>query len=336
MSRTVLLLSHAALHARDRLAPLEEAGFELVERFDLDGTGDEDALAAALDGVWATVAGSERYSRFVLARSPSLRAIARCGVGYDAVDVPAATDHGVAVLTTPGANADAVADLALTLMLACLRRLLVVDATARRGGWRPKQLARDLTSATVGIVGLGAIGRAVARRVHGFGCRILAVEPAPDLEFCASYGVELCTLADLLPEVDVLTLHVPLVPETRHLIGARELARVKPTAIVVNTCRGGAVNEDALVAALRDGRLAGAGLDVFEQEPLTPSNPLTTMEQVVLSGHAATFTELAVANTIDAVVLNLLELAASGTPPRGCVNPSVAEEGAGAAAEAAR
>jgi D-3-phosphoglycerate dehydrogenase len=319
----VLLLSHTAQHARGRLAPLEDTGFELVERFDLDQTGDEDALVAALDGVWATVAGSEHYTRGVLGRSPSLRAIARCGVGYDAVDVEAATDHGVAVLTTPGANAEAVADLALTLMLACLRRLLVLDRTARAGGWRPNELARDLAGATVGIVGLGAIGRAVARRLHGFGCRILAVEPFPDLEFCERYEVGLRTLDELLPEVDVLTLHAPLSGETRHLIGERELALLKPSAVVVNTSRGPAIDEAALLAALRAGRIAGAGLDVFEHEPLQASDPLTALQQVVLSGHAATFTEGAVASTIDAVVANLLELAA-GRVPRGCVNPAVA------------
>jgi D-3-phosphoglycerate dehydrogenase/(S)-sulfolactate dehydrogenase len=319
----ILLVSHGSLHARERLAPLAEAGFELVERWDLDQTRDGDALVAALDGVWATVAGSEHYTRTVLDRAPSLRAIARCGVGYDAVDVAAATDHGIAVLTTPGANADAVADLALMLMLACRRRLLVVDRTARTGGWRPPELARDLASATVGIVGLGAIGRAVARRLHGFDCRILAVEPFPDLEFCTRYDIELRPLDELLPEVDVLTLHAPLSEDTRHLIGERELALMKPSAVLVNTSRGAAVDEAALVAALASGRLAGAGLDVFEQEPLTTSNPLTAMEQVVLSGHAATFTELGVAKMIDAVVENLLSLA-EGRLPRGCVNPAVA------------
>ena len=316
----VVLVSLGAYHGRARLRTLEAAGFELIERFDLDNVRDESVLVEAFEGAFATVAGSESYTRGVLTRLPDLRAIARSGVGYDAIDVEAATHCGIVVLTTPGANAESVADCALMLMLASRRRLLVVDGATRDGRWRLPESAGDLAGATVGIVGLGAIGRAVARRLAGFGCRLLAVEPYPDEEFCAAHEIELVSLEELLPRADVVTLHAPLLPETHYLIGERELALMKPDAVLVNTSRGGAVDEKALIAALDSGLLSGAGLDVFEHEPLSADHPLTRLPNVVLSAHSASFTRLGVDSTADAVAQNLLEVAA-GRLPRGCVNP---------------
>ncbi len=322
--RRVVLISRTARLGRPALAALEEQGFEVVERFDVDGTKNEDALGAALEDAWASVAGSEAYTRRVLERAASLQAIARCGVGYDAVDVAAATELGVAVLTTPGSNSDAVADFALALMLASLRRVTVLDRTVRDGGWRPTDASGDLSLANVGIVGLGSIGLAVARRLQGFGCRLLGVEPNPRREV-GELGIELLSLAELLPVVDVLSLHAPLSDATRHLIGRHELALIKPGAVLVNTARGDLVDSDALVTALRDGRLAGAGLDVFEREPLPKDHPLMTLPNVVLSGHAASFSRLGIANTIAAVTANLLDVAAGSLPP-GCVNPTISLE----------
>jgi D-3-phosphoglycerate dehydrogenase / 2-oxoglutarate reductase len=316
----ILLISAGTLHTRERLRPLEAAGFELMGHHELDNTRNEAALTDALDGAWATIAGSESYTRAVLEGAPSLKAIARFGVGYDRIDVSAATERGVVVLAVPGGNADSVADFALTLMLACLRRLRAVDEAVRSGEWRLTTLSADLASATVGIVGLGRIGRAVARRLAGFGCRMLAVESEPDLDFCARLDIELAALDDVLPEVDVLTLHVPLTAETRHLIGARELAVMRPEAVVVNTCRGGVIDEAALIDALESGRISGAGLDVFEEEPLPTDHPLSRLPNVVLSGHASTFTRLSVQRITDALVAGLLDFH-GGRLPTGCVNP---------------
>src|SRR5262249_49075125 len=181
-------------------------------------------LAAGLEGAWGVVAGSEAYTGPLLDRLPDLRIVARCGVGFDAIDVGAATARGVVVSTTAGANDEGVADLALTLMLACLRRVLLGDRSARSGAWRPPGLAGDLASATVGIVGLGRVGRNVARRLRGFDCRLLAVEPYPDRDFCRELDIELVDLWSMLPQVDVLTIHTPLTDETRTLIGKDELA----------------------------------------------------------------------------------------------------------------
>jgi D-3-phosphoglycerate dehydrogenase/(S)-sulfolactate dehydrogenase len=282
----------------------------------------EEVLTAALSGMWGTIAGSVRYTRRVLESAPDLRIIARCGVGYDAIDMAAADDRGVAVVITPEANFESVADFALTLMLACLRRLPIAQQTVLSGGWRLDSLASDLYGATVGIVGLGRIGQAVARRLRGFNCTILGVETNPNLAVCRELGIELTTLNDVLPRVDVLTLHVPRLPETVGLIGAAQLARMKPSAVLVNTSRGGIVDEQALYDALTSGSLAGAALDVFEYEPLPIDHRLRACPNVILTGHVSSFTRLAAQRTMEAVADALLAFSA-GRMPDGLVNPSV-------------
>lgn len=319
--RRIVLAAEAARHRREELGALPA---ELVERYDLGDTDDEPALAAALAGAWGVVAGGEPYTAAVLGGAgDALRTIVRFGAGYDRIDLKAATTHGVAVCTLPGANAEAVADLALALMLACRRRLLELDTSVRSGSWRPGRLGSDLAFATVGVVGLGAIGKAVVRRLRGFNCRVIAVEPQPELAFCTQQEVELAELASLLPRVDVLTLHTPLTPETRHLIGERELALLPAGAVVVNTARGGLIDEAALARALAAGCLGGAGLDVFEREPLPATSPLLGLPNVVLTGHASSFTQIGVMRTGEALVATLRELLAGRLPPA-CLNPEAA------------
>jgi D-3-phosphoglycerate dehydrogenase len=296
-------------------------GVEIIERYDLSDTEDRGALAEGIAGAWAVVAGSEPYERDTLAAATELRTIARWGAGFDAIDIPAATESGIAVVTTPGANADAVADLALTLMLACLRGLPELQATVRSGAWRSTVLRGDLTEATVGIVGLGAIGRAVARRLRGFGCRILAVEPDPDLAFCDEFGVEAVSLREALPRLDVLTMHAPLTAGTHHILGAGELALLPRHAVVINTSRGPLIDQAALTAALVNGAIAGAGLDVFEEEPLPADDPLVAMPNVITTGHIASFTRLGMGRTGEAVLANL-RLLLDGELPAGCLNPT--------------
>ena len=235
--RTVVLALAAAERARIELEQIPE--ITVVERYEVSSAHDDEALLSGLDGAWAVIAGGEAYTRGVLeAAAPELKAILRWGTGSDAIDIPAATDAGVAVVTTPGVNAEAVADMALALMLACLRGLPALDAAVRSGEWRATGPTRDLAGATVGVVGLGAIGRAVTRRVRAFGCHVLAVEPNPDLEFVNESEVELTDLDAMLPQVDVLTLHAPLGDTSRRLLGARELALLPRHAVLVNTARG--------------------------------------------------------------------------------------------------
>ena len=317
-ARRLILATASAEYCRSELDQLP--GIRVIERYDLADRESERSLVDGLQDAWAVVAGSERYSAKVLQALGGLRAIVRWGAGSDAIDVTVASEAGVAVVTTPGANAEAVADMTLALMLASLRRLPALDAAVRTGAWRPPEVSGDLAQATIGIVGLGAVGRAVVRRLVGFACRAIAVEPHPDREFCAAYGVELAELDDVLAQVDVLTIHAPLTDTTRHLIGARELRLLPANALVINTSRGELIDQTALVAALREGVIAGAGLDVFEQEPLPEDDPLMTLPGVILSGHASSFSRLAMHRTGAAVVAIIRELL-DGRLPVSCLNP---------------
>jgi phosphoglycerate dehydrogenase-like enzyme len=296
----------------------------VVDRYELAHVGGDDELVSGLQGAWATLAGSEPYTKDVLEALPALEAILRWGTGYDAIDIDAATHAGVAVVTTPGVNAEAVADMALALMLACIRGLPRLDEAVRRGAWRAGGPTRDLAGATVGVVGLGAVGRAVTRRLRAFGCRVIAREPSPDRDFCAKYEVELSELDAMLPRVDVLTLHSPLTETSRRLIGARELALLPSHATVINTARGELIDQPALAAALRERRIAAAGLDVFEHEPVAPGDPILDAPNTVLSGHISSYTELGLDRTADAVLANLRELL-EGRLPASCLNPAAWE-----------
>jgi phosphoglycerate dehydrogenase-like enzyme len=320
--KRIALTSVVAREGRHFVDVLSSDGCELVEHFELDGTRDTQRLSEGLAGAWATIAGSETYSAEVLERLPTLRLIARCGVGYDAIDVPSATTRGIAVTTTPGANSDAVADFTIGLMLSCLRRIAELDHSVREGRWIRSSVGADLTGATVGIVGLGAVGRGVARRLAGFDCTLLAVEPSPDLRVCSELSIDVLPLPEVLARVDVLTIHTPLVRETEGLIGASELSLMRPSAILVSTARGGIVSEDALARALEAGLIAGAALDVFQFEPLPREHPLLRLNNVVLTPHVAAFSNNALQSTLASVVASVRH-ALAGELPATCINPEV-------------
>ncbi|MCI0458746.1 MAG: phosphoglycerate dehydrogenase [Gemmataceae bacterium] len=245
----------------------------------------EEELLGYLQDIPAVIAGSETYSRRAIEAHPSLRVIARAGVGYDAVDVQAATERGVAVTITPGMNQDSVAEHTFALILAAAKDLVNQHLGTRAGRW-PRRSNLPLRGRTLGIVGLGRIGKAVALRGSAFGMRLLAYEPLPDSAFVARHGVTLVPLEQLLAESDYVSLHVPLAEGSRHLINRDTLMLMKPTAFLVNTARGGLVCEADLIEALRARRLAGAALDVFESEP-AKSSPLFEMENVIVTPHAA-------------------------------------------------
>jgi phosphoglycerate dehydrogenase-like enzyme len=315
---TVVLALAAAERARPELEQIPQ--IKVVERYELSSAREDDELVHGLGGAWGVVAGSEPYTRGVLNALPDLKAILRWGTGSDAIDIAAATDAGVAVLTTPAVNAEAVADMTLALMLACIRRLPELDAIVRSGEWRGLGPTRDLACSTVGIVGLGAIGRAVTRRLRGFDCRVLAFEPNPDPEFCKQYEVELTDLEAMLPRVDVLTLHAPLTDGTRRMIGAGELGLLPRHAVLVNAARGELIDQPALVAALQTGQIAAAGLDVFEREPPPRDDPILSLPNTILSGHISSYTELGLDRTGEMVIANL-RAALAGRLPSSCLNP---------------
>jgi phosphoglycerate dehydrogenase-like enzyme len=266
---------------------LEGAGLELVVLPPAEANQPTEAeLLAALRGVEAVVAGSELYSAAVLTANPQLRVIARVGVGYDAIDVAAATASGVAVTIAPNTNQGSVAEHTFALLLGFTRHVPARHAALAAGGWN-RLMSLPLRGRTLGLAGLGRIGKAVAARAAAFEMRVLAYDPCPDAAYCAAHGVTLVPFDRLLAESDFLSLHLPLTPASRHLINRDTLARMKPGAVLVNTSRGGLVSEADLVPALREGRLAGAALDVFEEEPLPAAHPLRALPNVVLTPHSA-------------------------------------------------
>jgi glyoxylate reductase len=284
-----------------------------------------EAVADA-DGILSHPAS--RFDRELLDRAPRLKVISNVAVGYDNVDVAACTERGIAVCNTPGVLTDATADATLTLMLAVARRVAEADRFTRSGQWTywtPLLLVgQDLTEATVGIVGLGRIGLEVARRLKGFRARILYHNRHRRPEVEAELGATFVDLPTLLRESDFVSLHVPAMPETKGLIGPAELARMKPSAYLINAARGAVVDQSALTSALRERRIAGAGLDVFTPEPIATDDALLTLDNVVLMPHVGAATLRTRQRMSELAARNLLAVLAGQTPPA-CVNPQSIE-----------
>jgi D-3-phosphoglycerate dehydrogenase len=302
-----------------RLEPLRSAGWQVRTHRWPGGRPAEEEVVELVQGNDAVIASAaEQYTRSVIQRADTLKHIARWGVGYETIDVTAATDLGVLVTTTQGSNHWAVADLAFGLMLAVARRIVELDTLARAGKWaRPP--GRDVWQKTLGIVGLGRIGKGVAQRASGFEMQVLAYEPYPDLAFCSRWNVELVSdLDDVFRRSDYLTVHAPGDAENVALVSAERLALMKPTAVVINTARGVLVDEDALYAALVSGRIAGAGLDVRVHEP-PQDHRFEALSNVVLTPHIAGSTEEAQAVSAEMVVETVLQ-AGRGERPHGLVN----------------
>ena len=264
---------------------LEQAGFEVIYPTAKlsESVADPPLLLGQLEGVSGVLAGSEIYNREVLSKA-KIRAIARMGVGYDAIDVPAASDYGILVTIAPGTNQHSVAEQTMALLLGVFRGFPGRDAEVRSGVWKRKALPR-LAGRTIGLVGLGRIGQAVVPRAIGLGLKVIAYDPFPNEAFAGLHGVRLVGLEELLTESDIVSLHSPVTPDTANLINAQTLAKMKPGAVLINTARGGLVDEDALAAALASGRLMAAGLDAFKIEPLPIDSPLQKLDNVLMAPH---------------------------------------------------
>jgi D-3-phosphoglycerate dehydrogenase len=303
---------------------LQDAGGEL---FFMQGTIDERALLAEfarrrIDAV--ILRGPAPFTPAVLEAAQDLRIIAKYGAGVDSVHLASATAHGVAVMVTSGANADAVAEQALAMMLALARELPRFDRELRRGVWKDvAYLMKGFRGSTVGVVGYGQIGRRTAQLAHACGAKVMIhsrrrVEPPPGMEWEGN-------LDHLLERADIVTLHCALNETTRGLIGARELARMKPGALLVNTARGSVVDEAALVAALGGGHLGGAGLDTFAVEPPDPANPLFALPNVIVTPHNAASTQDAAAQMGRIAAHNIVSyLRGEVYDPANFINPEVA------------
>jgi phosphoglycerate dehydrogenase-like enzyme len=250
--------------------------------------------------------------------------LGRSGAGYDKIDVPACTEHGIALFNAPLALNHPTASAALLLMLALAKRLRQQEAVARCGRWQEQArvMGGELQGRTLGIVGLGHSGRELVRLAAPFAMRVLACSPSADPGQAEALGVRLTSLEELLREADFVSLHCRLTERTRALLGARELALMKPTAYLVNVARGELVDQGALTEALGQGRLAGAGLDVFEHEPLPPDDPLTALDNVILTPHWLASTADVWAATARAMAEGMLR-AACGQVPQDVVNVEV-------------
>jgi phosphoglycerate dehydrogenase-like enzyme len=247
-------------------------------------------VAGLLPGVDGYIAGLDVIDRSALQAADSLKVIARYGVGVDSVDLKAAKEKNIVVTNTPGANSASVAELTLGLMLVLARQLSEAVSAARRGQF-PRLTGMSLEGKTVGLIGLGAIGKAVARRLVGFDCHVVAYEPVPDQDFARQNHVELVDLIELLPKADFVSLHLPLTPETRGMVNAAFIGRMKDGAYLINTARGELVDEEALLDGLKSGHLRGAALDAFANEPPDPSHPLLALSQVIASPHLGAQTD---------------------------------------------
>ena len=286
------------------------------------GRRSPEELCRLATGVSAAIVSTDPFDAAVLAALPDLKVIARVGVGTDSIDLDAATARGVAVTVAPGANEAVVAEHAVAMMLSLLRRLCEHDRAIRRFQWARTGDAMpwSLRGATVGLVGFGQIGRLVAERLRGFGASLLVCDP--ELEAAAG-EIASVPLAELLERSDVVSLHCPLLPSTAGLIGAAELASMRPGAVLVNTARGGIVDEDALIDALEAGRPRAAALDVFETEP--PSNPrLLELPNLLMSPHNAALSEWSVFEMTRMAAASVLDVL-SGRVPAKLANPGVLE-----------
>jgi phosphoglycerate dehydrogenase-like enzyme len=276
-------------------------------------------VRALVQNAVGAIVSTDPFDAGVLANSPTLRIIARVGVGLDSIDLDAATAHGVAVTVTPGVNEATVADHTVALMLAALRRICEHDAAVRRGEWNRtgEHAAWLLSGSTVGLVGFGHIGRIVAERLRGFDVRVVVADPVEPRD----PTVEPMSLDALLAASNVVSLHVPLLPTTRGLIGARELALMPPGAILVNTARGPVVDEEALADALEAGRLRAAALDVFADEPPLGSR-LLGLPNVVLSPHVAGLSTTSVRDMTRRATASVIDVL-RGRAPAHLANPDV-------------
>lgn len=270
---------------------LPDSGNTLVDRI-----GDAEAVI--------NIRSSVTFDEGVFVRCPRLRALSLWGTGTDHVNLGAAARHGVAVTNTPGVSAVAMAEHALALMLAVARDIPRIDAKTRKGAW-PRGFVTQLHGKVLGVVGLGAIGMQTARVARGIGMRVIAWTRTPDGKPIADLGVEMVSLEELYRRSDVVSLHVRLTPETTGMVGEREFAAMKDSAILINTARGPVVDEAALLRALRSGSVRGAGLDVFGQEPLPEGHPLGSEPGVVLTPHSGGVTSEALERGLQMAVDNV-------------------------------
>ncbi len=274
-------------------AELDKVGAKLIL---VDADTEDEVIAAATDAD-AIITGAARITRRVMESLPKLKVVVRYGVGYDTIDVPAATDNRVLVVNIPDFCWEEVSNHTIMLLLACSRKLVLLNNGVKAGKWMEvKKLQAPMGAIygqTLGIIGCGNIGRMVARKAQCFSLKLLGYDPYVDKGLAREVGLTLVSLPELLKESDYITIHTFLNAETRHFIGGKEFRQMKPSAYVINASRGPVIDEPALIKALQQKLIAGAGLDVFEKEPIAPDNPLLKMDNVIVLPHSASYSDAA-------------------------------------------
>jgi D-3-phosphoglycerate dehydrogenase / 2-oxoglutarate reductase len=283
----VLVTARSFGGSRPELRERLEAAVHGVRWNELGRPLQPDELRTALEGVDGAIAGVDHFDAGVIDSAQRLRVIARHGTGVDGIDLAAARRRGIVVTNTPGANAEAVAELAIGLMFALARRIVAADRRMRAGAYGPLPGAQ-LAGSTVGVIGLGHVGAAVARRATALGCRVVGFDPAVEAD---QVGATAASLESVVAQADFLTLHVPVTAGTRDMVDAELLGRMKPGSHLVNTARGELIVEADLLAALEAGRLGGAALDALRDEPPDPGHPLLAREDVIVTPHMGADTE---------------------------------------------
>jgi D-3-phosphoglycerate dehydrogenase len=248
------------------------------------------ALIDLIPGIDGYIAGLDTIDRAVFEAADRLKVISRYGVGVDKIDLVAASENGIVVTNTPGANAASVADLAIGLIISLARSIPEANRATKDGEW-PRLRGFSINGKTVGLIGFGSIGKKVAKRLSGFDCNILVYDPVPDYKAISKLGVELRALDELIRESDFISLHLPLQAETRRMVSLEFLSKVKQGAFLINTSRGEIIDEAALLQFLRDGHLGGAALDVFSIQPPGKDNPLLSIPEVIATPHMGSHTD---------------------------------------------
>ena len=297
---------------------LEENGFEVIEN-PLGRPMTLEERMPYLPEIEAAIVGPGTWNDEVYALAPNLKCIGRFGVGVDNLDLPAAKARGITVFNAEGSNSKAVAEHAIALMFGLLRQLPRLDKSTREGKWE-RLTFHELSSLTIGFIGFGRIARLTAERLLPFGARMIAYDKYPNTEEAQRCNVTLTSLEDVLRTSDIISIHAPCLPDTIHMINKETLSMVKPTAYLINTARGPIIDEQALYEALTSGKLAGAALDVYEQEPISTDNPLLSLDCVLCTPHSAAETLETYHNVGTFTAENVVAFF-QGRPPENWLNP---------------
>ena len=301
---------------------LAKVNAELVRA---DCATESEIIEAAKDAD-AIITAFAQITRRVMEMLPKCKVIVRYGIGFDTIDIDAATDNGILVVNIPDFCLEEVSNHAITLLLVCAKKLVLLNNYTKQGRWAEAKQAQapmgSIYGQTLGLVGCGSIGRMTARKAQCFSLKVLGYDPYVDKSLAKEHGITLVSLPELLKESDFISVHTPLNKETWHLVGEKEFKQMKPTAYFINTSRGPVVDEPALIKALQEKWIAGAGLDVFEKEPVDPDNPLLKMDNVVVTPHSAGYSDAAFKRLRTRVGQEAARVL-SGQWPKAVVNKSV-------------